>query len=110
MRSAHVERLRRTQDVRAVFAARRTAASPLAVVHAKARPGGVARATVVAGKKVGNAVVRNRVKRRLRGVLQQHGAPAGADFVIVGRRAAATADAAVLSDDVQRLLRTASRR
>ena len=52
--------------------------------------------TVTAGKAVGNAVARNRVKRRLRGALQDATMPAGGDFVVVGRSAALTAPAAGL--------------
>lgn len=52
--------------------------------------------TVTAGKAVGNAVARNRVKRRLRGALRDATMPAGGDFVVVGRPAALTAPAAGL--------------
>jgi ribonuclease P protein component len=83
------ERLRSSRDVRAVFAARCTAASDVAVVHARRREDTApARFTVVAGKAVGNAVERNRVKRRLRGVVQILPLQAGRDYVIVGRRGA----------------------
>ena len=50
--------------------------------------------TVTAGKAVGNAVARNRVKRRLRGALRDAPMPAGGDFVVVGRSAALTAPGA----------------
>ena len=86
------QRLRSSRDVRAVFATRRTAGSDVAVVHARPRDDrddtGAARFTVVAGKSVGNAVARNRVKRRLRGVVQTLPLRAGWDYVIVGRQGA----------------------
>ncbi len=84
------QRLRASTDVRAVFAARRAASSPVAVVHVKDRADqGAPRVTVVAGKAVGNAVQRNRVKRRIRAGLPP--LRAGADYVVVGRKAALTA-------------------
>jgi len=50
-------------------------------------------------KKVGNAVVRNRIKRRFRAlareILPEHGWP-GADHVLIGREAALTSDYADL--------------
>ena len=44
-------------------------------------------------KKVGNAVERNRVRRRLREIVRRHAAlvsQAGYDYVLIGRRAALT--------------------
>jgi len=61
-------------------------------------------------KKVGNAVVRNRVRRRLREVarllLRQSpyadGGLVGADLVLIGRDATRTRDFALLMDDLRR--------
>ncbi len=54
-------------------------------------------------KKVGNAVVRNRIKRRFRAlardVLPEHGV-AGADHVLIGRKDALTRDFAMLRADL----------
>jgi ribonuclease P protein component len=42
-------------------------------------------------KKIGNAVVRNRIRRRLREAVRLSAdAPSGKDFVLIGRRAALT--------------------
>lgn len=41
---------------------------------------------LVAGRRVGTAVVRNRAKRRLRAALAEVGLPPGRDFVIVASR------------------------
>src|SRR5688500_8568894 len=96
-------RLRTSRDVRAVFGARCRVASEFAVVHARRRADdGAPRVTTVAGKGVGNAVVRNRIKRRLRGALLECGLPAGADFVVVGRVAALSAQAATLRSSLRR--------
>ena len=58
-------------------------------------------------KKVGNAVVRNRIKRRFRAlmrkVLADHGKP-GADHILIGRREAATRDFALMKDELQKAL------
>lgn len=105
---AAVARLRTSGAVRAVFAARCASGCDVAVVHARRRDvAGSARATVVAGKGVGNAVTRNRVKRRLRAAIADNGLPAGADFVVVARAAALSADAARLREAVDRCARAA---
>lgn len=54
-------------------------------------------------KKIGNAVVRNRIKRRFRAlardILPEHGI-AGADHVLIGRKDALTRDFAALRSDL----------
>lgn len=103
-----VARLRTSGAVRAVFATRCASGSDVAVVHVRPRgDADPARATVVAGKAVGNAVARNRVKRRLRGALTATGLPAGADYVVVARAAALAADAQRLRSAVDRCARAA---
>lgn len=58
-------------------------------------------------KKIGNAVVRNRIKRRFRAmvhqVLARHGLP-GADHVLIGRGEAMTRDFAAMQADLVRAL------
>jgi len=58
-------------------------------------------------KKIGNAVVRNRIKRRFRAlvhhVLADHGLP-GADHVLIGRGEAMTRDFAAMHADLVRAL------
>lgn len=76
-------------DIRAVFAARRVAHGTAVVVHGRRRADDQeGRAAVVAGRKVGGAVARNRAKRRLRAALQSIDVPPGADVVLVARPAA----------------------
>jgi ribonuclease P protein component len=59
-------------------------------------------------KKIGSAVVRNRIKRRfrelVRAVLPEAGL-AGADHVLIGRSAATTRDFAQLGEDLRKALR-----
>jgi len=62
---------------------------------------------ITASKRVGNAVVRNRVRRRLRALaealLPLHGRP-GCDYVLVGRAATAGRPHPALVDDLIRAL------
>lgn len=85
-------------------------AKGLALQAAKS-PGGdgqPSRFGVTASKKVGNAVTRNRVKRRLRALAQDHLAKKyarGWDFVLIGRSDTADRDWALLNGDLTYLLR-----
>jgi ribonuclease P protein component len=59
-------------------------------------------------RKVGNAVVRNRVRRRLREVARQiipDQAQAGLDYVLVGRQGALNRDFTALKDELVEALR-----
>lgn len=55
-------------------------------------------------RKMGNAVTRNRIRRRLKEAVrtQEAGAPGGMDFVIVGRTEALARPFSVLSADLSR--------
>ena len=64
----------------------------------------------MASKAVGNAVRRNRVKRRLRAALAQATLPAGFDVVVVGRPIAADAPFDVLRQDLDGALTKLVRR
>ncbi len=63
-------------------------------------------------KKIGNAVVRNRMKRRFRALAREHlptrGIP-GADHVLIGRAGGIERDFSTLSDELQRALQKAAR-
>jgi len=85
------------------------AGSALIVVHANtadARAGQLPRVGFVVSKAVGGAVVRNRVKRRLRAQLaaRLHRIPAGTDVVIRANPVAAQAISADLGREIDRLL------
>ena len=73
---------------------------------------GLVRYGLTASKKVGNAVVRNRARRRLRAamlaLLPIHGT-AGTDYVAVARTPCVTADWSALLEDISRLLARLSR-
>jgi len=88
--AALIERLKQRADFLA--AARGTKASASAFVL-QARPrqdAGPARFGFTVAKKVGNAVERNRVRRRLREMVRASAVAArrGYDYVVIGRRAA----------------------
>lgn len=104
-------RLRQRADFAAVIRAQggARAASHLIVVHANqtgTHADASPRVGFVVSKKVGTAVVRNRVKRRLRAQVAARlsGIPAGHDLVVRANPAAATATSAALGADLDRLL------
>jgi ribonuclease P protein component len=88
-----MERLRRRADFRAVSNGARTSAGGFALQALRRAEAGPTRIGFTVSKQVGNAVERNRVRRRLReivrltadGVMRD-----GHDYVLIGRRAALT--------------------
>ncbi|MFZ5661806.1 MAG: ribonuclease P protein component [Pseudomonadota bacterium] len=114
MRPSSDHRLPRTARVRAradfdrVFAHGHRAAHPLLALHwlPAPPPAGPRLGLAVSRKVDSRAVVRNRLKRRLR-ELFRHRRPAlaGGDYVIVARPACRDADAAALGAALDRLLR-----
>ena len=109
--SAH--RLRRSEDFRlAIRQGVRTGRDTI-VVH-MTREGGddLARAGLVVSKSIGNAVVRNGVKRRLRNVLRAPIAeqPPGTLLVVRALPPSGTASFQVLETEVRSAVRQASRK
>ena len=111
------ETLKRRADFRRVASSGRRCAGPTLVVQAAAhsdRPGHVPRIRVgfTASRKIGNAVVRNRAKRRMRAaaaeVLPKHGRP-GRDFVLIARAGTASRPFSELVADLERALRRLGR-
>ena len=80
------------------------------------RPRGDEDSTVRVGftvtKKIGNAVVRNRMKRRLRALVREtfpaHAIP-GADHVLIGRSSGIERDYATLAGELKRALAKVAR-
>jgi ribonuclease P protein component len=107
MRRAH--RLRRAADFQRVRAQRRSWGHPLLVLYVAPNDVQTTRLGISVGRRVGNAVVRNRVKRRVReAVRHRHAELApGHDLVFIARAPAATAEWPALRDAAEDLLRRA---
>ncbi len=84
-------RLRRRKDFAAAYRKGRVYGNQLLVLRVVPHTGGVARFGFVTGKVVGNAVVRNRVKRRLRAAAAQIDVRPEVDIVVGARKSAADA-------------------
>lgn len=84
----------------------RRAGSRTLVVHLVDGEGGPAEVGFVVSKAVGNAVIRNRVKRRLRHLAREHvtSLPGSAVLVVRALPASASASYAELGDDLARCL------
>ena len=103
-----MERLKRRRDF--VAAARAShAAMPGMVVQARDRKDQAApRVGFTATRTLGNAVTRNRVKRRLREIARlslADGARRGFDYVLIGRAGSVTRPFADLHDDLNSALK-----
>jgi ribonuclease P protein component len=86
-----MERLRQRADFLAAASAAKVTAPAFLLQARKRTDNGPVRCGFTVSKKVGNAVERNRVRRRLRDVVRFSAGKAmrtGHDYVLVGRRAA----------------------
>lgn len=98
------ERLRKSADFARVREDGKTWACGLVLL--KAAPNGLERNRYgfVAGKRIGNAVVRNRVKRLLREIARATPTVSGWDIVLIARAGSAKADHWRLREAVRGLL------
>jgi ribonuclease P protein component len=110
-------RLKARADFLRVAASRRSAARPGLVLQAaptppSAQPGPAVRVGFTASRKVGDAVARNRAKRRLRAaaaeVLAHQGMP-GTDYVLIARSGTLARPYAQLVADLEGALRQIAR-
>ena len=99
-------RLRRAVDFSAVYAQQHKVHGTYVVCFSRFGATARARVGITASKKVGNAVTRNRVRRRIREWTRRRYAdlPADLDLVIVAREAAAHAQAPALFSDLDSCL------
>ena len=109
---AAAQRLRRSSDFAAAVRGGRRSGRGTVVVHLlldEPALASTARAGFVVSKAVGNAVVRNRVRRRLRHLIRPRLAelPVGARLVVRALPAAAAADHETLSADLDAALTSA---
>lgn len=97
-----VDRLRASRDISEVFAARRQRAGRFVVVHARDRGDDAsARVAVVASRRVGDAVRRNRAKRLLREAARQIAWQTGVDLVLVARASCSSAQLVEVVEDLR---------
>jgi len=103
-----MERLKKRADFLAVAAAGTRIHGAGFVLQLRDRADGkAARVGFTVSKKVGTAVERNRVRRRLREIVRRHGPDAirsGCDYVVIGRRNALDLPFDRLSADLSRAL------
>jgi len=80
--------LRKSTHFQEVYRIGKSYANRLVVLYIAPNEESVRRIGFAAGKKLGNAVIRNRVKRLLREAyrLQQNELPVGYNFLLVGRK------------------------
>lgn len=107
-----MERIRRRADFLAAAAGRKTASHAF-ILQSRHRNDtgktdtGEARVGFTVSRKVGNAVERNRVRRRLKEIVRLGAGAAmrpAYDYVLIGRRAALHADFAAMADDLAKVL------
>lgn len=109
MAAQRSERLRRASDIEQVFARGRVVTRPLLVVRFRRRADGPARVAVAVGRRVGCAVVRNRLRRRWREVIRLGPAlQRGWDIVVVVRARSLDARWSMLRDAWTQVVRSIS--
>jgi ribonuclease P protein component len=107
-----MERLKRRADFLAAATGSKIPAGPF-VIQALARDDhGPTRVGFTVTKKTGNAVERNRIRRRLRELvrLSTIGMKAGHDYVLIGRRTALNAPLDKMTDDLTHALKRLHRK
>ena len=103
-----MERLRQRADFLAAASGTKVPAAAFVLQARKRDDSGAARIGFTVSKKVGNAVERNRVRRRLREAVRLSQADrikAGYDYVLIGRRAALAQPFDLITEDFAGALR-----
>jgi ribonuclease P protein component len=105
-------RISRENDFRRIFAEGRSSADASLVVYALANDLGVSRLGVVAPRRLGKAVDRNRAKRRLREAFRatraQGALPVGLDLIVIARKSACNVGFTSLKCSLVKLAREAA--
>jgi ribonuclease P protein component len=100
-----IERLKQRADFLAAARGIKASASAFVLQTHPRQDAGPARFGFTVAKKVGNAVERNRVRRRLREMVRAVAARRGHDYVVIGRRAALALPFPQLLAEFERALR-----
>ena len=100
-----MERLRQRADFLAAASAMKVPTAAFVLQVRQRNDKGPLRVGFTVSRRVGTAVERNRVRRRLKEVVRlSAGLPAGNDYVLVGRRAALSRPFDEMAEDFQRAL------
>lgn len=96
--------LKKNYEFRRLYQKGKSAASPCLAVYFRRNGGEGNRLGITVSNKVGNAVTRNRIRRRIREIyrLSEGGFRRGIDVVVVARMRAAGADYHALEKDMLR--------
>jgi ribonuclease P protein component len=103
-----VERLRQRADFLAAAAGAKVPTAAFVLQARKRMDSGPVRVGFTVSRKVGTAVERNRVRRRLREIVRLSaatGLSSGHDYVLIGRRAALSLPFEQITEDFKRALR-----
>ena len=100
-------RLRKSSDFAIVRRVGRSWADNILVLAARRNETPTTRFGFIVGRRVGNAVTRNRIKRRLREAVSEACVAEGWDLVLIARNRAAGSGYNELKDSLFRLLRRA---
>ena len=105
----HTRRLRKNEDFRRVYNSGASTANRLLVLYYLTNSSAESRLGISVSKKVGNSVVRHRTKRLIREAyrLGEESFPAGLDFVVIARPAAAGKSFFEIQDALLHLLKKA---
>ena len=96
-------RLKRSEDFRRVMSAGRGWSDHRLVIKKGAGGEACSRVGIVASKKVGGAVVRNLIRRRLKEIMRQLAICPGYDIVVIARQVARKASYEELAQSVHKL-------
>ena len=102
------QRLRSSGDFAAVRREGRSRADGLLIMVSRRNNLEISRFGFIVSKRVGNAVVRNKVRRRLKEAARLSQVQCGWDLVFIARRGASTADYQGLNGSVKKLLKRAN--
>jgi ribonuclease P protein component len=101
------QRLRRRSEFAATYSGGKSWTSPLLVLRARENGGSDTRFGFAVGRRLGNAVLRNRLKRQLRAIAREATVVPGWDIVVIARRPATESRFADLKGTMERLLSNA---